>query len=439
MTRDTDPAFADWVAEARAADFARALDLCGFVPARGKGKPPELAGPCPECGGRDRFAVHLVKRKFNCRGCDARGVDALALALTGARLSFVAACEALSGRARPARVGAESEAARAERAERRAAMDARIAADKARRAREADGYRARERSACARIWEAARAPTDACLGRYFAARGLMLPASALLREADDVPFFHGEAPDERGHKVPTLIHRGPAMLALMRDNDGAAVGLHITWLAADWSAKATIIDPETGEIVSPKKMRGTKKASHIVLRENQGPRADGLAGGGGAGRTSRMFIGEGIETVASVATALKLSGHLLPGDAFRAAGDLGNLGGPHLGTLAHPALKAPSGRALRVPGPDPDMTAPAIAIPPRVTHLVLLGDGDSEPVLTGHALDRGRRRALAERARLRAEDPALPPLAVAILMAPAGGDFNDLLRTRAGKATAEAV
>jgi phage/plasmid primase-like uncharacterized protein len=35
----------------------------------------EWVGPCPRCGGRDRFAVSARKRLFNCRGCE-KGGDA---------------------------------------------------------------------------------------------------------------------------------------------------------------------------------------------------------------------------------------------------------------------------------------------------------------------------------------------------------------------------
>jgi phage/plasmid primase-like uncharacterized protein len=38
----------------------------------------ELVGPCPRCGGRDRFAVNLGKEVWNCRGCS-RGGDAIEL------------------------------------------------------------------------------------------------------------------------------------------------------------------------------------------------------------------------------------------------------------------------------------------------------------------------------------------------------------------------
>ena len=33
----------------------------------------ELIGPCPACGGDDRFAINIRKQVFNCRGCGAKG------------------------------------------------------------------------------------------------------------------------------------------------------------------------------------------------------------------------------------------------------------------------------------------------------------------------------------------------------------------------------
>jgi len=38
----------------------------------------ELVGPCPVCGGRDRFGVNIRKQKWNCRGC-AKGGDVIDL------------------------------------------------------------------------------------------------------------------------------------------------------------------------------------------------------------------------------------------------------------------------------------------------------------------------------------------------------------------------
>lgn len=425
MMRERDPIFEEWIEKARAGSFERAVQLCGFAPAKGLNKGKDHAGPCPDCGGRDRFSVHYGKRKFNCRGCGVKGIDALALALVGGHIAFVDACEELSGEPRPARVGAETPEEKAAREARRREADLRQAEEARKREADAEKYRARERAACHRIWEAGRAPTKAGLGRYFDARRIILPASALLREADDIAFYHGEEVDERGFSHPRVIHRGPAMLAQMLDNAGEFVGLHITHLRADWSGKAEIFDPETGEALPPKKMRGSKKGSHIVVRETgRGSNAAAMVA------SRRLFIAEGIETVASVAVSLRACGRLAPQDMFWAAGDLGNLGGPAAATIAHPTLKTPKGRAQRLPGPVPDFSEPGILIPPYVTHLVLLGDGDSERVLTQTTLERGRRRYAADRDRLRETDPTIPPLAIGIAMAPEGDDFNDMLRGR---------
>src|ERR1700736_4543832 len=37
------------------------------------GKGANLKGPCPICGGEDRFSVNFAKSVFNCRGCGMGG------------------------------------------------------------------------------------------------------------------------------------------------------------------------------------------------------------------------------------------------------------------------------------------------------------------------------------------------------------------------------
>jgi CHC2 zinc finger len=56
----------------------------------------DRSGPCPVCGGRDRFAIHLRKQCFNCRGCGAHG-DVIALAMFLDGCDFRAAVETLTG------------------------------------------------------------------------------------------------------------------------------------------------------------------------------------------------------------------------------------------------------------------------------------------------------------------------------------------------------
>ena len=55
----------------------------------------ELVGPCPRCGGYDRFAISLAKRVWNCRGCS-RGGDPIDLVRHVEGLSYREALNILS-------------------------------------------------------------------------------------------------------------------------------------------------------------------------------------------------------------------------------------------------------------------------------------------------------------------------------------------------------
>ena len=75
------------------------------------GPGPDKAGPCPNCGGTDRFAIHTTKNTFNCRRCDLSGKGVIDLVMQTEKLKFVAACELITGRRVADPVSAE-EAAR---------------------------------------------------------------------------------------------------------------------------------------------------------------------------------------------------------------------------------------------------------------------------------------------------------------------------------------
>lgn len=348
----------------------------------------KFVGSCPVCGGGKSAQRFEVKgQAWVCAVC-CDGGDAMRLVQNVTGVDFRGAVERLGG---PRALSEEETAALARR---------RLEAERARTA-EAERYRAAELARLKRLWEGSE-PHAGGLHTYFAARGTSMPVSADLRLLGDCPYFHGYTLDEAGRRSPRVIHRGPAMLAGLRDGENGLVGLHITWLAPDCAGKATIADPDSGAVLPSKKMRGSKAGARIVVRT-------------GGDAPTRLFMGEGIETVASVGSALHAARQLRAGDALWAAGDLGNMGGPHADTVTHPTLKGPKGGALRAPGPQPDMARPGIVIPPSVTTLVLLGDGDSDPVVTHAALERGRRRY------------ARPGMAVAIAMAPDGRDFNNLI------------
>jgi hypothetical protein len=61
----------------------------------------ELIGPCPRCGGKDRFSINIRKQLFNCRGCETGG-DVIALVQFLHRCDFTTAIGILTGDDHPA-------------------------------------------------------------------------------------------------------------------------------------------------------------------------------------------------------------------------------------------------------------------------------------------------------------------------------------------------
>jgi Zinc-binding domain of primase-helicase len=85
-----------WTARAHAVPIEceterRGIELRGAV---------ERVGPCPKCGGEDRFAIHTKKGVWNCRGCGVGG-DVIKLVEHLDGINFIAACTALTGEPPP--------------------------------------------------------------------------------------------------------------------------------------------------------------------------------------------------------------------------------------------------------------------------------------------------------------------------------------------------
>ena len=59
------------------------------------GRGAERFGPCPKCGGTDRFAINISKQIWNCRGCQ-RGGDVISLVQHLDECTFDAAVSALN-------------------------------------------------------------------------------------------------------------------------------------------------------------------------------------------------------------------------------------------------------------------------------------------------------------------------------------------------------
>lgn len=350
----------------------------------------KLLGSCPICGGgkgATRFEIES-RDKWVCAVCNDGG-DVIRLVQRATGRDFLGAVDYLGG----ARGMSDEEAAR---------LRARREAERRKREDAAERYRQRTIAAQRRIWALAEYGDIAPVRDYLAARGCDLPATAELRSMG-MEFYHGEVLDEFARGVPRKLYEGPAMIAAIRDNAGDFLGLHITWIDLTRAPKCRpqIIDPDTGEDLPTKKVKGSKAAGHIVLRAAERPR--------------RLFLGEGIETGLSVATAFRRARAFESTDAFWTSVDLGNFGGPARETVKHSTLKHNNGHAVRFPGPEPELTQPSIWIPDSVEELFLLGDGDSEFELTDAALERAARRY------------ARPGRVIRKCFAPGGVDFNDVL------------
>jgi len=355
-----DLAFEDWVHDAREVDIVKVATDRG---ARLKGR-KEKVGPCPVCGGHpktaDRFAINTVKRIFNCRQCGGRG-DVIALVQFIDGVDFLAACEILTGRPPPKGTTTLDHAELARRAEERRAN-----AEK--QERQARWYREQERNRLYDMWKAGVAVPGSPVEAYLAMRQVVLPPRAAIRCLPQAKLYSS------GGKDAKVLHTGPAMMGAIIGPEDRFVGLHLTWIdLSDPDGKARVVDPETGEVEAAKKMRGSIGGGRIELVRCENPRV--------------LVLGEGIEEVLTVHRALQAAGWDLSRTAFWTALSLGNLGGPHRGTIDHPTLRriAKDGRDLgpqKVPGDVPDLTLPAIPIPDSVEELFLLGDGDSDRFTT---------------------------------------------------------
>jgi putative DNA primase/helicase len=147
----------------------------------------DRCGPCPQCGGDDRFSVHVGDQVFNCRGCGGKGRGAIDLAMFLDGSGFKEAVATLGGREprSPARLGGPAPAAS-------------LGPAKPDRSDDVNRKRAGD------IWRACVDPRDTLVRVYLENRKLDLPdeaANTAIRFHPDCPF--GE-------------ERHPAMVCLVR-------------------------------------------------------------------------------------------------------------------------------------------------------------------------------------------------------------------------------
>jgi Toprim domain/CHC2 zinc finger len=242
----------------------------------------ELVGPCPVCGGTDRFAVSIAKKIWNCRGCD-KGGDIIDLVQHLDGGEFLDAVETLTGQRPLGDATAAREHARERdriNREEKAREDARKTADALRWWNEGIN-----------IWNT---PAQA----YLASRACagMFPV-----DRDAVFRWHPTCPFGGGHM--------PCLLALYRNviTDDPQ-GVHRTPLTLDGKRP---IGPD-GETIKRKTYGPTTNAAIKLWPAN-------TVG-------NRLVVGEGIETSVSAALHIRHRGQALtPAWACMNAGNIGDL------------------------------------------------------------------------------------------------------------------
>ena len=366
------------------------------------GKGREMAGPCPKCGGTDRFSINTQTNLFNCRHCGIRGEGVIKLVMLTEDVQFVRALEIITGR----RPSDDVDEARAEAIRQQNARDA------AKREQDAARYREAARKAGHGIWISGwrvdfSAGSESVAAAYLRARGIRLreeiAGQVMLKEYDFLPWREEAGRDERGRKTWRTVHSGPGMLAAVQLPDGRFGAVHQTWLDLTQPKGKVVLPPDDkGKDRPSKKVLGAKQGGAIRLYTPAGAR--------------RLVMGEGVES-----TLTPLAHAAEPDTAYWAGVDLGNMAGR--------ALRGPTGGQL---WEQPDMDDLDSFLPPDwVEELVFLAEEDGDDSHSVEKAMRGLRRAEAYRAARRETDPSLPPLAV-FYVTPraadaAAGDFNDLV------------
>jgi hypothetical protein len=372
-----------WIDRARDAAILE-VALRSPLSAKLKKHSREHVGPCPACGGDDRFAVNPKKKGgiFNCRGFG--GGDVIAMVMHVCRVRFLDACEIINGEPMP---GADSKVSREDLQRQAEERQREHAARQAQLEAEENAYRERERSIAHDIWTRAEkatagTPVEACLKL----RGIpTLPIGLKLRYAPDLPYFGS---DQKGTDP---LHRGPAYIAGITRPDGRFGGIHRTWIdLSQPKGKLRLLDKD-GAVLDARKARGSTRGGRIELVGPPDP--------------ARLVIGEGIEKTLAVWYALHARGDDLIATSFWTSINLDNIGGA-----------ADRTKRARGPCPSPDLSKPGIPIPDSVEKIIILGDSTSDRLTTRCAIARAETRWRK------------PGRVILCAWSPDGQDFDDLLR-----------
>jgi hypothetical protein len=316
-----DAAFGQWIDDAKAANF---LEVASALGARLKRAGHDHSGPCPACGGDDRFSINTQKNVWLCRGSEAAGsVIDMVMHVNGC--DFIGACEFINqtppprGESRPV----DMDYVRQKRDQRRE--------DEMERAEQGARDLQKAMSNSEKLWAHGVPIKGTYAEEYLRRRGINLADEQTdnLRFVRDLKFFGNASKDE---DEVTCLGTFPCMIGAMRNADMNIIAIHRTYLDPEVPRR---LNPPAGTWNKTKKVSGPGGGCGIWL----GPIAEVVA------------ISEGIETGLSWQALSRVKE---PGMSIVAAYSLGNMAAIHL--------------------------------PPQVRAIHLIGDGDSDPLKTKQAL-----------------------------------------------------
>ena len=227
---DRDALFNAWKEEALDVPL---LEAAAAVGAQLKRAGSEYEGPCPACGGTDRFSVNPSRSVWNCRNAQG-GHDAIGLVMHAGDMSFKEAVELLTGRPCPTGREEMTPEEKEARLQRRLASERRQAEDQAREENDKDAKRRRAYE----IWKESTALIGSVAELYLRGRGV---------DYDLTPF----ARSLRCH--PRLRYPGedrafPALIAAVQapDERGTFLGIWRIYLNDRGAGKAPVENPKLG-------------------------------------------------------------------------------------------------------------------------------------------------------------------------------------------------
>ena len=228
----------------------------------------DRCGPCPVCGGHDRFAINIRKQVFLCRVCDVAG-DVIKLVQHIDACTFAQAIEILTGEeARP-------------QARPPAAPKKRCIAE----------YESEQRRKARWLWAQCQPITGSIAERYLRARGITCPLPATL---GFLPA-RGEHPPAMTAAFGLCDEPEPGLI-MPPDSVGS---VHLTLLAPDGSGKA--------DVEKPKLVVGPISSLPIVLAPPNDLLGLAITEGIEDGLTAHLATGLGVWAAGSAVRLPKLA------------------------------------------------------------------------------------------------------------------------------------